>query len=358
MKPLFKIAACLLVVGHVFSLTSAQAQTQVDVYLTASGKLQKSLDLTGTIEPKHRSNVAPLQAGVIDALFFEVGDKVEQGQKLLSLDSTLAKLDVEQAKAVMLAKQTQFKEAERLYQEVVALSKRELVAKTLLNERLAQVELAKAALAEAKATLATAKEIAERHTLYAPFAGVISHRHIDIGEWVSQQTTVLRLVAQKDLRLRVAIPQEYYSQLTNAEGIEVVVVPDFNQVQEIPARLNRIVAVADDQSRSIIGLIDLPSDSSLVSGMSAHAMIALPTQDQTIVWLPKTAIKQHPDGGASVFSVENNRVKRRLVSVVSSQAERVAVTGLSAELQVVISGVELLKDNDTVTVNNKLSGAL
>ena len=355
MRVLSKVATTLLLVSTFAS--SANDAANVDVYLAQAQTQREVLSLTGTIEATQDSALASQQAGLIESLYFEVGDTVEKGQKLLVIDNTLAVLAVEQAKSAVKARMSERNEAERLYQEVIELSKKELVAKTLLNQRLSSFEISDAMLKQANAELATAKEMLNRHTLYAPFSGVVSKRLVDVGEWVSQQTQIMRLVSQSNMRLNIAIPQEYYQVLNGQNDVEVTVTPDFNQGISIESTLSRIVGVADNQSRSITGLVNLPSNQNLVVGMSAHAAIELPQSDQNIVWLPKSAIKQHPDGGASVFVVNNNKAKRILINIVKQQGQQTAITGVGVEQPFVMSGVELLKDGDSLSINKQVSGS-
>lgn len=334
----------------------------VDVYRATAEQHRQTLTLTGTVEAKQNAALAPLQSGVIAALFVEVGDKVVKGQKLLSLDAKLAQLSLAQIKASKTAAQAQKDEAQRLYEEVVKLSKKQLVAETLLAERLSALQIAQAGLGRANAQLKQQQEVLSRHTLYAPFSGVIANRQVDLGEWVTQQTPVYTLVEQNQLRLRVAIPQEYFSQLRGTEiseqKVQVTVTPDFTEGLSFGATLDRLVSVANNTSRTLTGLVYLPDNPNLVAGISAKAVIQLPSDEQTLVWLPKSAIKQHPDGGSSVFTVDGNQAKRLLVKITKQQGQKVAVTGLDVDKPFVVSGVELLKDGDKVKVNRTTGSAL
>lgn len=351
------IASCFLSVAFISSVL-AQDSINVDVYQAEAVQNQNILSLTGTVEAKQNADLAPHRSGVVEQIFVEVGDRVVKGQKLLALDAKLSQHSVTQSQALKAAALAQKDEAERLYHEVVKLSKKQLVAETLLAERLSALEIARANLNRAKAELNQQQEVLARHTLYAPFAGVIAQRQIDVGEWVTQQTAVFTLVEQTQLRLKLAIPQEYFKQLNTANStgqtIEVVVTPDFTQASAVNASLNRIVAVANNRSRTITGLVDLPEHANLVAGVSASADIKLPAEKQKWVWLPKSAIKQHPDGGNSVFVLENNQAKRVLVKVVKKQGLQVAITGADADKPFVMSGVELLKDGDAVKVNQTM----
>ena len=340
----------VFVIASIISSNLMAEATKVDVFYPNSSQSNQSLALSGSIESRQHSELAPLRSGVVASLLVEVGDTVEAGQKLMVLDAKLAELNLAQVKAAAEAAEVVKNEAQRLYQEIISLSEKQLVAETLMSERQSAVAVAEAQANRAKAELAQQTEVVRRYTLYAPFAGVIAQRNVDVGEWVTEQTNVLTLVEQQNLRLNVSIPQEFYGQLAGKKDIQVIITPDFANARSISAKLDRLVTVANDTNRALTALIDLPEGTALVAGMSARAEIAIPESDQAVLWVPRSAIKQHPDGGRSVFAVVNNKAKRYLIDIVEQQQEKVAITGAPDNRALIISGVELLQDGAELEV--------
>jgi RND family efflux transporter MFP subunit len=334
---------------------SQQSPINVDVFYPNPIQSNINIILTGTVEAKQRAQLAPLEAGRVKQLEVEIGDIVTKGQTLLSLDSKLAELEVLAAKASLMAIQVNLNEANRLYQEVLLLSKQQLVAQTLISERAALLANSEAQLANSQATLSLRHELLNRHTLQAPFAGVIAQRNVDLGEWITQQTPILTLVAQDDLRLTISIPQQYYSRLAKQLNVSVKVVPDSVDAQSFSAVLNRLVPVSDPSTRTFMAQIDLPKETDLVAGMSARAQISLPNTSQKTFMLPRSAIKQHPDGGSSVFIVKNGMAKRIITSYVQMSGNLVEISDHPVDLPYIVTGVELLKDGTPVTANTVAS---
>ncbi|MFT4746640.1 MAG: RND family efflux transporter MFP subunit [Congregibacter sp.] len=334
---------------------SQQPPINVDVFYPNPIQSNINIILTGTVEAKQRAQLAPLEAGRVKQLEVEIGDIVTKGQTLLSLDSKLAELEVLAAKASLMAIQVNLNEANRLYQEVLLLSKQQLVAQTLISERAALLANSEAQLANSQATLSLRHELLNRHTLQAPFAGVIAQRNVDLGEWITQQTPILTLVAQDDLRLTISIPQQYYSRLAKQLNVSVKVVPDSVDAQSFSAVLNRLVPVSDPSTRTFMAQIDLPKETDLVAGMSARAQISLPNTSQKTFMLPRSAIKQHPDGGSSVFIVKNGMAKRIITSYVQMSGNLVEISDHPVDLPYIVTGVELLKDGTPVTANTVAS---
>lgn len=342
-------------VSLALSLAAAAEATKVDVFYPAVSHASQSLVLTGTVEAKQDAELAPLRSGVIAELFAEQGDRVEAGQKLMAMDAVLAELELQRYMAEVASAQAAKVEAERLYQEILGLSQKRLVPQTQREERRSAVAVADAEFKRAAALLELQQEILRRHVLYAPFSGVIAARNVDKGEWVTEQVSVFTLVEQQNLRLKLDIPQEYYGQLADQTDIDVILVPDFEDAQPTQVTLSRLVSVVNNTSRTMTALVDLPDETLLVPGMSARAEVFLPKASHAVIWIPKSSIKQHPDGGSSIFTVEQSKAKRYLVEIVRQQQDKVAVKGAPEAEAIVISGVELLRDGTELEIN-KVTG--
>jgi len=323
---------------------------EVEVFYPEQETEKLTLELSGTVLAAQDAQLASLETGLVKAIFAEAGDKVTAGQALLSLDDTLAKLRLSQVEANHISAQVQQQEAQRQFDEVASLAKSKVVADSILAERKASLASANAELSNTQAQVALQKEIVRRHTLTAPFDGIIARRNVDLGEWIGQQDQIFQLVSNKSLRLIVDLPQEHLKAFSKMSQVMAIVIPDVMPDKQYQLPLTNIVTVSQPLSRTVKIRIDLPDNTELIPGMSARARFSLPAENEALTWIPKTALKRHPDGGNSAFTVNADRVKRHKINLIKSEMDRVAVTGLPSNSAVVISGTELLKDNQLVTV--------
>ncbi len=350
-KSLLLVCSVLLIACSFAIAQTTQDAIKVDVIYPQQVENKQIIVLTGTVEAKQQAQLAPLEAGRVATLSIEIGDTVTSGQQLLTLDNQLAALEVKGASADVKAAEVNLKEAERLFQEAQRLSAQKVVAKTMIAERAAVVASTEAQLARAKVNLSLHQERLNRHSLKAPFDGVISQRNVDVGEWVTQQSGVLTLVAQDDLRLAVEIPQQYYSQLRQTQGVVIKVLPDAAGSQPFTATLSRLVPVLNTATRTLLAQVDLPNNSDLVPGMSAQAEITVPNTGQSTITLPRAAIKQHPDGGSSVFIAVDNIAKRVVTAYTVAPNDQVTIYNQPANQAYIITGVELLQEGTPIIVN-------
>jgi RND family efflux transporter MFP subunit len=345
------IFGTFLVACPLANAQSTQDPINVDVFYPKQVQNNQTLVLTGTVEAKQNAQLAPLEAGLVATLSVEIGDAVALGQQLLTLDSKLAELEVQGELANVKAAEVNLNEAERLYQEVQELAKQQVVAQTTIAERAAFLASTEAQLAMANASLSLQQERLNRHRLQAPFKGIIAQRNVDVGEWITQQTEILTLVAQNDLRLTIAIPQQYYSKLRAPTDVTVKVIPDSASTQSFTANISRLVPVSNIATRTFLAQIDLPNNNGLVAGMSARAEIAIPNTQQSTFTLPRAAVKQHPDGGSSVFVAENGFAKRVVTAYTAMPNNFVTINNQPANEAYIITGVELLQEGTPIIPN-------
>ncbi|MCF2859780.1 efflux RND transporter periplasmic adaptor subunit [Pseudoalteromonas sp. SMS1] len=339
-----------------WSTVTWSAPVEVAVFQAKDLQYKNKLVLSGTVEAKQNATLASLEAGVVNTLLVEVGDAVTTGQALLKLDPTLAKLELEQSQASVESAQVALLESQRQLEEVESLSKKQFVAPTLLAERRAGVAAATAELAKARATFAVNKETLRRQTLFAPFAGVVMKRNVDLGEWVTTQTHTLTLVSVDDLRLSVAVPQEYINAFSNSQITELVIKPDYDQTKLINGRIQAIVPVINESTRSFIVHVAVPNQAGFVAGMSAQVEIELPSTGAQAVWVPKSALKYHPDGALSVFVANGNTAQRHTVRILEQRGEQVMISAVSGDntaltSPIIVTAVQLLKTGSEITVS-------
>jgi RND family efflux transporter MFP subunit len=345
----FYFSLVLLTTLLSFSVTSYA--NDVKVIYPHQKSVNQKLVLTGTVMAEQDADLASLEEGLVETLLVDAGDHVTKGQMLLTLDNTLATIQLEQAQAIQLSAKIQYQEAQRLYDEIVKLAKKQVVAKTLSAERKANRANSQALLARATAELALQQEIVNRHILTAPFSGIIAERAVDVGEWVSQQSQLLQLVSDNDLRLLIDIPQEYILIIQNPKNSNVTVISDIDPSETYQLTLSQLVAVSNPVSRTVQARIDLPQKSTFIPGMSARVTFLLPQQGARQVLLPKSALKRHPDGSYSVFSVIDNKVKRHSIKVLQHLGEQVSVSGVPENAAIIVSGNELLTEGSSVNAS-------
>ena len=219
-----------------------------------------------------------------------------------------------------------------------------------IRGRESAVQVAQAALARRQAEQARLSETLARHTIRAPFAGVVGSRLVQVGEWVAPGTVLLELIDLDNLRLQFALPQELYGRVGTQTELEVEL--DRDPGQRLPARVLAVVPVSDPAARTFTVRAALKQSVSLTPGMSARGVLRLASGHEG-VRVSRDAINRREDGRVTVWVLadEAGGIREQVVKLGAAQGGHMVVTeGLQGAERVVVRGNEALRAGQRVVV--------
>ena len=320
--------------------------------------ISSEIQLTGSITSPKRAELSVATAGLVQGIQVDDGSRVSAGDILLSLDAELASLSARRAKADVERLNLELADARRRLDEASSLRKVRSIAESAIKSLEAEVAAKRAASASANADLAYQKALLVRHTLKAPFSGVISSKLVEVGEWVSPGDAVLGLVALSPLRVDFALPEAYVGQIEPGTTLRV----QSNAFSEASysAKVAVVVPVGQAGSRTFLlraVLDDAVGQPLLKPGMSVRAWLLQP-QGREGLLVPRDAVLRQPDGRSIVWVEKRGEnglvVEERRVSLGVSAAGEVEVrSGLSEGDRVVIKGNEALQPGQAVYESGK-----
>lgn len=346
LRCLFILSAWIVLPGHSLAETP-----KVTVTMPVAAESGERLRLSGSLTAEKQAMLSPRMDGLVKGVMVDAGDTVQKGDILLRLDPAIARHQLRQAEAATAEARAKVTESARLVKEAERLRGENYISATELANREANLALNQAALSAAKAMESMVAEQLQRHELPAPFSGVISAKRTEAGEWINRGDPVLELVALDAVRIDVSAPQERFADISADSRVDIY--PDSLPGQQFPANIIALVPVSNPQARAFLVRMVVKSDTNkLLPGTSATAVIHLQSDTDPGVIIPRDAILRHPDGGRSVFVIEdNNTASRRQIRVGRESAEEAVVTqGLSVADRVVVRGNEVLRDNLTVEI--------
>ncbi len=174
-----------------------------------------------TVHPYHQADIVAKVAGYFEAVYVDIGDEVEEGQPLAKL--SIPEMDKQRDQAV--ARQ------QRLAAE--------------LERATAAAEVAAAQRVAAEAEVEEIDTMLDYATLRAPFAGVVTSRDVDPGDFVSgspaggeSQRPLFHVDQQHRLRVRVTVPERDAADVD--AGDPVVIDCDARPGKPIEAEATRV----------------------------------------------------------------------------------------------------------------------
>jgi len=343
----------LLAVMATYPLGSIHAEPAppVETETVRKAPVVRKLELSGTVTSPHVSQISTSVEGLVSAVHYDDGAQVKEGDLLLELDAEMEQAAYDQAAAQAVQAAAEVKDAERRLRIAESLAKRDYGPKNEVEARQAEVEIDKATqegfLAEQKRRAA----ILARHTLPAPYDGVISKRMAEVGQWVRPGTAVFELVAMRDFRVDVPIPQDYYARLRG--GADVSIEIDALPGEAIPAKIGALIPVSDPDARTFtLRVLPERHDIPITPGMSARVTVNLDIGKRDLV-VSRDALIRYPDGRITVWVVEGDgetmSVTERRIEIGLAFDGMVQVrSGLKEGDRVVVRGNESLREGQTV----------
>lgn len=348
-------ALIIMLTGFVLCVASAVANEVAPVTVSETNIIPiiDELPLTGTVTSESSAALSPRVSGLVSTVHVDAGDRVEKGAALLKLDPTLAELELQRIEATVAEARIRLIEAERLRDEARELVDGRNIAVTQMRAAEAEAQIRAAIIVSSEAERRRQAEVVERHTIIAPFAGVISRKLTEAGEWVETGTSVLELIAINRLRLDVQVPQERFHAVDTGTTVEIRL--DAMPEHHFDGRLSAKVPVNDPTARTFLARVLVDNPAGLMTpGMSAQALFRIETGRRGLV-IPRDALVRQPDGSSSVWIVNEgdnpHRVSQRQVQLGRTLSAGIEIReGLKAGQRVVIRGNETLSEGQRVRV--------
>ena len=228
------------------------------------------LVVTGTAQPLREAKVGPKATGVIVAMPVEEGDRVKQGQLLFRLEASNQALAVSQAEAALSGALVAESTAQTEVARIQALHQRGSIAPATYDQVKAQLEGAQAAVKQARAALARAKQAAADTAVFSPIAGVVAKRLASVGETATMMPPMVVLIIQdiSKLEVRGRVPETMLKKLRPGSPLRV----RFPAVEmERAVSIERINPSVDPMTRTVEVVAMVPNeDSTLKAGMLAE----------------------------------------------------------------------------------------
>lgn len=161
----------------------------------------------GTVEAVNKATVSAQTSGRVAELPYDVNDFVEAGAVILRLTDTEQRAALKRAQAALAEAEARDAEASKEFDRVSGMYRNETVPKARFDQAKANKDAADARLQAARAGSAAAQEQLDYTVVKAPYSGIVSERHVAVGELVSPGQPLMSGISLESLRVDVSVPQ-------------------------------------------------------------------------------------------------------------------------------------------------------
>ncbi|MRJ44373.1 efflux RND transporter periplasmic adaptor subunit [Idiomarina loihiensis] len=274
-----------------------------------------------------------------------VGDKVQRGELLATFSADTVKAELAQSDAAVAEAQALLAEAREDVKRATELQTKGALTAQQVQQYSTVEKTARARLKSAQAYLDAQQLRLKQTQVLAPDSGIISSRTATVGAVLPRGEELFRLIRGNRLEWRAEVSVRDLNKLH--PGLKVQVTPAGGE--PITAKVRTVAPLVNTQTRSGLVYVDLPSDNTVRAGSFAHGQFELGTTEA--LTLPQSAVQMR-DGFSYVMRIdEKERVWQTKVITGQRSADLVEiVSGITAMDRVVINGSAFLGDGDLVRI--------
>ena len=312
---------------------SEEAAIPVEVAVARRGSIAAAWRGSATLEAEAEAEVVARSSGIVESLNAEEGDTVSAGDVLARLDDDQLRIEVSRAKANMDKLTADFTRAKQVYAE-------KIISLEAFDRIRFDLQAAKAAYDLAQLNL-------KYSVIRAPISGVVSTRHIKVGNLVNVNSPAFHIIKFDPLLALLHVPEREIYKLQKQQSADLSF--DAYPGETFTGTVTRINPVVDPGTGTVKVTVEMDdaAQDRLKPGMFGRVLIFYDRHDDTLI-IPGEAIVTE-DARDAVFVITAGKATRTPVTVGFSQGGDVEILeGISDNAVVVTTGQTSLREESLV----------
>jgi RND family efflux transporter MFP subunit len=340
----------------------------VDVVSVNYAPATESIGYPGETRGWYESTIYARVNGYVDKWFVDIGDRVHKGQVLATIETPDLDAQLQAAQHQLVVSQSQVEVvkaqadfAKSTYDRwrdspkgVVSEQERE-EKKAEFTSSVAQMRAAEAKVSADQADVDRLNAIEGYKQVTAPFDGVITSRHIDIGDLVTSgstsSTTSLYTVAQiSEIRIFVDVPQRAIAGMD--VGVPAVATSDEFPGRKFEGKITRTSHAIDPATRTLHVEVDLENpDLVLMPGMYLQEHFEI--THRGLLRVPASALMFRSGGPQVAVVTDDDKINFRDVTIAIDNGDFVEIgSGISANEKVALNLSDQIAEGDKVAATD------
>ncbi|MBC7536252.1 MAG: efflux RND transporter periplasmic adaptor subunit [Ferruginibacter sp.] len=305
-----------------------------------------------TVSPLNLVELRPQVSGFVTGVYFKDGGRVKKGQLLYSIDEQLYAANYQLAVANSRVQEANLNKAQKDANRYHELDKNEAVAKQLVDNADAALEVAKKQADASKATIRAVQTNVKYTKIYAPFDGIIGISSVKTGAAVTAGQTLLNTVSSdKELAADFNIDQKEIFRFTTLLSEDQKLTDSIfrlafgKEMYPAPGKLSLLDRTVNPQTGTIKARLIFPNDKNLlIAGMNGTIRIKSNDTGRSVV-IPYKAVTEQLGEFFVYIPGDSSKVSQRKIVLGKQVGMNVIVKeGLVVGEKIVVQGVQNLRE--------------
>jgi RND family efflux transporter MFP subunit len=291
----------------------------------------------GVVEAVNQATLSAQTSGRVVELPYDVDDYVPAGAVVVRFTDVEQQSVRKRADAQLAAAEAANRNAEANYARIAEIYARKLVAKADLDQATARRDDSRAALDAAHAAVRDAGQQVDYTVIRAPYSGIVTQRHVQVGESVRPGQLLISGLSLGQLRVNVNIPQSDIAAIRAHKQAAVIL--DEAGDRRVAAKNVVLFPYADPQTHSFKVRLELPEqETGLNPGMTVKAAFVVGDAERLLV--PLGALVQRSEV-SGIYVIDAGGVSLHQVRLGHRFGDRIEVlSGIDAGARVATDPVE------------------
>jgi membrane fusion protein, multidrug efflux system len=287
---LFFLAGCGS--GNQDQNTGGQPPRPVETTTVVRQTMIESLLLVGSIAANESTAIRPEISGMVADIRFSEGDRVKQGQVLLSIDAREVRAELRDARA-------RFELAEQELSRHESLFGNGFISAAELDRARAEHQRAGAEVERLQVRL-------DKAQVRAPFSGTVGMREISPGAYITPETIITRVDDLSSLKVDFFVPERHLARVRPGTPIRLPGHGPDGKEGNSRGEIYFASSSVDRATRAgqVRAIVKNPPPA-LRPGMFANIELILAQIDDALV-VPESAVLSRPDGDFLLMVVEQD----------------------------------------------------
>ncbi|MDB5277168.1 MAG: efflux transporter, family, subunit [Ferruginibacter sp.] len=318
-----------------------------------------------TINALNQVELRPQVSGFISGVYFKDGARVRKGQLLYSIDEQLYAANYQQALAGLSVQEANLNKAQKDANRFHELDKNDAVAKQLVDNADAALEVAKKQAEAARANIQAVQTNVKYTKVYAPFDGLIGISAVKPGAAVTAGQTVLNTVSSdRELAVDFNVDQKEIYRFTKLmddapkKGDSTFSLAFGTDVYPYPGKIALLDRAVNAQTGTIKARLIFPNNKNLlIAGMNGTVRVKNNSATQSLLIPYKAVTEQLGEFFVYVPNDSNKVSQRKIVPGKQIGANVIVKDGLKDGESVVVEGVQNLREGAAINTSSSQPAA-
>lgn len=308
------------------------------------GNIELFTGLTGTVEPSDIVYIIPKVAGEVTDVYVKAGDYVEEGQKLLHIDTK----QVDGAKIQLDTASVSLQDANTNLQRMSVLLQSGDISQQQYEQVQSSAKLAKLQYDAAKLSYDNQIEFS---TITAPIGGLVESFNVEVHDNVAQSNVLCVISGEGTKAVSFNVTERVVNNLNMGDPIRVE-----KNGSEYHGVITEISSMVDASTGLFKVKASLEDADALATGAQVKLYVTS-SRAENVMMVPTDAI-YYQSGNAMVYTYKDNAVHEVPVEVGIYDADKTEITnGLTTEDDVIITWSSELFEGSQVEILGETAGA-